>query len=134
MSLFKINTLIIIGIFIGTLAAPQAFSQQSEASDIYIMAEDMPRPIGGLWNIQRKVKVPRHLKEQGVSGKVYVVFVVDEKGTVKNTEVIRSMYPELDEEVERAVMNTKFFPGKQDGVPVKVKMSLPITVGSRWGA
>ena len=123
----KIFTLVIIGIFIGT---PNASAQQSELTDsVYIMAEDMPRPIGGLWNIQRKVKFPKHLKKQGISGKVYVVFVVDEKGEVADTEIIRSLHPELDEEVERAVMKTKFIPGKQDGVPVKVKMSLPIIFG-----
>ena len=52
MTLFKINTLIIIGIIIGIFGAPNAFSQESNVSDTYIMAEDMPRPIGGLWNIQ----------------------------------------------------------------------------------
>jgi protein TonB len=32
----------------------------------------------------------------------------------------------LDEKASAAVLKTKFIPGKQDGVPVKVEVAIPI--------
>ena len=119
-------------VFLLTISfAPSAFGQHAEPADsIHIMVEEMSRPIGGLRGIQKKAKYPKELRKQGVRGRVFITFIVDENGEVRDTEVLKSVHPELDEQAERAVMSTKFKPGKHNGVPVKVKMSVPFTFGS----
>ncbi|MBX2818523.1 MAG: energy transducer TonB [Rhodothermaceae bacterium] len=121
----------IIALLLAASISQDVYGQQSEMADsIYIMVEEMPRPVGGLRGIQKKAKYPKELRKQGVKGRVFITFIVDEKGEVRDTEVLRSVHPELDEQAERAVMSTKFKPGKQNGVPVKVKMSVPFTFGN----
>lgn len=62
-----------------------------------------------------------------MEGRVIVQFVVDEKGFVVDPQVVRGLGSRLDEAAIEAVQSAKFKPGMQDGQPVKVKMSLPIT-------
>ncbi len=60
-------------------------------------------------------------QENGVQGKVYVRFVVDEQGNAANAEIIRGVDVSLDKEALRVIKTLpKFKPGKQRGNPVKV--------------
>lgn len=96
-----------------------------------MVVEDMPMLIGGLGSIQRRVKYPAHLRKKGIKGRVFVQFVVDVHGNVTQLRVARSVHPELDRLALDAVSQARFKPGKQKGVPVAVKMSLPITFGTK---
>lgn len=60
-------------------------------------------------------------QENGVQGKVYVKFVVNEQGKVSNGEVLRGVDLSLDKEALRVINSLPDFkPGKQRGKPVKV--------------
>ena len=101
-----------------------------------MIVEEMPTLIGGLPDIQKSISYPEIAKKAGVSGTVFVQFVVDVDGSVVvekdaegkiiNPQVVRGIGAGCDEEAVRAVRQAKFTPGKQRGKPVKVKMSLPI--------
>jgi len=68
-------------------------------------------------------------KETNIQGKVYVQFVVEKDGSVTNVEVIRSIAdgPNLSRIAINAVQNLKrFIPAKQNGVPVRITMTVPI--------
>jgi TonB family protein len=99
--------------------------------DVFIIVEDMPEYPGGedslRYFIAQNVKYPKIAKEQGIQGKVYVMFVVSESGKVENAEVVRGADPYLNQEALRVINSMpEWKPGKQRGVPVKVQYTVPI--------
>jgi TonB family protein len=66
-------------------------------------------------------------KENGITGKVYVQFVIGKDGAVTNVKVMRSVDPYLDAEALRVIKAMpKWSPGEQRGKPVKVLFQLPV--------
>lgn len=60
-------------------------------------------------------------------GKVYLLFVVNERGRVETPLVQQSSDPIFDREAMAAVKKWKFEPGKRKGKPVRFRMRLPLT-------
>lgn len=105
----------------------------ADDNSIYEIVEQMPEyPNGGtagLMNfISKNLKYPTICQESGVQGKVIVSFVVDKDGSTTDFRIVRSVDKYLDKEALR-VLNSmpKWKPGKQKGVPVRVKYTVPIT-------
>ena len=94
---------------------------------VYATAEEMPELIGGLVGLQRKIRYPEEARKAGIEGRVILQFIVDENGDVQDLKVVRGIGSACDWEALRVVKTARFRPGKEDGKPVKVKMSLPIT-------
>jgi protein TonB len=68
---------------------------------------------------------------QGLSGKVYVNFVIEKDGSVVEAKVIRDLGYGTGEEAVRVLKESpKWSPGIQNGKPVRVMYSLPITIQS----
>lgn len=99
---------------------------KEEAPKYFVAVEEMPEPIGGIQAIQSKIVYPEIAKRAGVEGRVYILAFVNEHGNVTKAEVIKGLGAGLDEAALDAVKQTKFKPGKQRGVPVKVQVSIPI--------
>jgi TonB family protein len=95
--------------------------------DVFMIVESMPELIGGLQSIQENIKYPAIAQKAGIEGRVFVQFVVNEEGAVENPVVVRGIGAGCDEEAIRAVRLAQFEPGRQKGLPVKVKMSIPVT-------
>jgi len=78
--------------------------------------------------IVENVKYPEEAKKKGITGKVFVEFLIDEKGKVKEAKIKQSVDPLLDAEAHRVIASMPdWTPGKDDkGKPVKVVMVLPI--------
>lgn len=96
-------------------------------------AEEMPIYPGGNEGMNRDISMnapyPEEEFKKKIEGKVYVQFVVETDGSVSNVKVIRGVAegPGLDEAALNAVKKLKnFTPGKQDGVPVRITMTVPI--------
>ena len=95
--------------------------------DVYEIVEQRPELIGGLSGLQAKVKYPEIARKAGVEGRVIVQFVVDEHGNVRDTQVLRGVGAGLDEEATRVISeHAEFTPGRQDGKPAAVRLSIPI--------
>ena len=99
--------------------------------EIVIIAEEMPEFPGGeraLVNyLAVNVKYPLIAQENGIKGKVYVSFVIDENGNVYDVNILRGVDASLDNEAIRVVKGMpKWSPGKQGGKPVKVRYNVPI--------
>lgn len=80
------------------------------------------------------MKYPPMAKDAGISGTVYIRFIVDEKGEVRNAEVLRGVAggKSLDEEALRVVQSLpKMRPGKQRGQPVRVIYTVPVRFNLR---
>ncbi|MCU7495300.1 MAG: energy transducer TonB [Ignavibacteria bacterium] len=99
----------------------------AEQGDQYLaFAEVMPEPVGGLATVYKKIVYPTIAKNAGLEGKVYVLVFIDEKGGVDDVKIVKGLGGGCDEAAIHAIKSTKFTPGKNKGVPVKVKLSLPI--------
>lgn len=69
---------------------------------------------------------PKALRADGISGIVKVAFTVDAHGAVKEPAVENATHPAFVEPALKAVAQWKFKPGKVDGQPADMKLSLPI--------
>ena len=69
---------------------------------------------------------PLNLKREGTSGLVAVSVVIDETGVVTTAIVAKSSNPAFDDAAVAAVKKWKFKPAQKDGVPVKMKVTIPI--------
>jgi len=109
------------------LLASSIYGQQKDDAGVYLNAEKMPAIKGGMAAIGKKIRYPKIAKEMGIQGVVYVGFIVDEYGKVKEPKVLRSLAVPLDKEALRVIEeDVKFTPGYHQGSPVPVRMVLPI--------
>lgn len=76
----------------------------------------------------QNVKYPAEAASKGIQGRVFVQFVIDEQGNVKDPMVVREVDPLLDQAALDVVSRMpQWSPGKQNGKAVKVSMSVPIS-------
>lgn len=77
--------------------------------------------------IRKNLKYPAKSRENGIMGQVFVQFIVDPKGKVKNAKVIHGIDSALDNEALRVVSSSpQWKPGKQNGKKVAVKIIHPV--------
>ncbi|MFV5691187.1 energy transducer TonB [Flavobacterium sp. LT1R49] len=70
-------------------------------------------------------------EEEGLKGKVYVTFVVEKDGSLTDIKVIRDIGYGTGKEAIRVLNKCpRWKPGEQNGKPVRVLYSLPITIQS----
>lgn len=99
---------------------------------VYTICEEMPEYPGGQTALKNDVialvKYPEEAKTKGIHGKVYVTFLVDEQGKIKDAKIARGVDPSLDKEALRVVseLDKIWTPGKDKGKAVKVSYTIPI--------
>jgi TonB family protein len=82
--------------------------------------------------IQANVVYPEKAAEMGITGMVYVQFVVAADGSIELLKVSKSVHPLLDNEAMRVVkLMPTWSPGKLHNRPVRVRFTLPIKFGLR---
>ena len=117
-------TFLVLCAFLLVSISSNSFSQQP---DPYLpFAEVMPQPVGGMGEIYKKIEYPEMAKKAGVEGKVYLLVYINENGGVDDVKVLKGIGAGCDEAAENGIKQVKFTPGKNKGVPVKVKLSLPV--------
>ena len=98
--------------------------------DPIVFAEVQPQPVGGIQNfykeLSEKIKYPNPARRMNIEGKVLVEFVVNKKGEPCQFKIIKGIGAGCDEEAMRVIALSKWEPGKQRGIPVRVKMTMPI--------
>lgn len=109
---------------ISTPPPPPTHPDHSE-EDFYVVVEEMPELIGGLAQLQQKIKYPEEARRAGIEGRVYVQFIINEQGDVEKPRVIRGIGGGANEEALRVIREAKFQPGMQRGKPVRVQYSIP---------
>ena len=73
------------------------------------------------------LKYPKDAIEKNTEGTVYVTFVVDKEGVVRNVKILRGIGDGCDEEAMRVVKAMPAWkPGKQEGKAVNVQFNLPL--------
>ncbi|RAJ10928.1 protein TonB [Chitinophaga skermanii] len=100
--------------------------------EIYTFVEIMPSFPGGDQALHKflndKIVYPSMAAENGIEGTVFVTFVVDGDGNIKDFKTTGAVRGGgLEEEALRVVKKMpKWNPGKQNGKPVNVQFNLPI--------
>lgn len=122
-----------------------------EEPEIFTIVEDMPvypgcEGAGSKEEIQnctnneiykyiaKNTKYPAMAKDAGVSGTVYIRYLVNEKGKVSNVEILRGVAggSSLDKEAVRVIESLPSMkPGKQRGKPVRVQYTVPVKFNLR---
>jgi protein TonB len=77
---------------------PPPAEEEEPEEDFFVVVEEMPELIGGLASIQSNIKYPEMARRAGIEGRVYVQFIVNEKGEVEDPRVIRGIGGGADEE------------------------------------
>jgi len=98
----------------------------------YTYVEQMPVFPGGvealLAYIGKNIKYPAMALRNQVEGKVFIKFVVGADGSVTGAEVQKGIGAGCDEESLRVIKNLpRFTPGRQNGRPVPVYYTVPVT-------
>jgi TonB family protein len=95
--------------------------------DVFEVVEQMPELIGGIPGLQARLEYPEEALRNGIEGRVFVQFVVDEQGAATDVSIARGIGGGCDEAAAEAVRASRFNPGMQEGRPVAVRMSLPVS-------
>ena len=93
---------------------------------VYDSVSTDPVLIGGISGLMADLSYPKEARQAEIEGKVYLKFVVDKNGDVRNATVTQGIGGGCDEEALRVVRKSKFEPGRQDGQVVNTRMSMSI--------
>lgn len=99
--------------------------------EIWTVVEEAAMPIGGMSSFYKylgeNMKYPAEARRFGVEGKVFVQFIIDKDGTIKDPKIIKGIGGGCDEEVLRLIKGaSRWKPGVQRGKPVKQRYTLPV--------
>jgi protein TonB len=116
---------------IPTTVPQQAQQITGQETQPYRFVEEMPNFPGGADEMHnfllKHVHYPEMARMNDIQGTVYVEFVVDKDGKIKDAKVLRGIGGGCDEEAIRVIMSMPdWIPGKQNGVPVPVYFNLPV--------
>ncbi|MBQ0070037.1 MAG: energy transducer TonB [Bacteroidales bacterium] len=100
--------------------------------EVFKSVEQMPTFPGGdaalMKYLSSHINYPTMAQENNIQGKVIVQFVVTKTGKVGEVKVVRSVDKDLDREAVRVCKSLpNFVPGRQNGQPVSVWYTLPVT-------
>lgn len=101
----------------------------SEDSVVVVdVAPEYPDGLNAMYGfIIKNINYPEDAKTNGIEGKVYVNFYIENDGTVTNVVVEKGIGGGCDEEAVRVVsMMPKWNPGQANGNPVRVRYRLPV--------
>ena len=112
--------------------APDLSLNSFDDSDtIYEVVEESPSFPGGMDRFYRllaaSLKYTTMAKNLGIQGRVFLQFVVEKDGRITDIVVLKGLGAGLDENAVEALKSLpNWTPGKQQGIPVRVKYTLPI--------
>lgn len=97
----------------------------------YVFVEESASPKGGLSeffkSISQKIKYPAQARRMGIEGRVFIEFLIGKDGTLSEIKLIKGIGGGCDEEALKVIQSSpNWNPGKQRGVPVKQRYTLPI--------
>ncbi|NUN10487.1 MAG: energy transducer TonB [Ignavibacteriaceae bacterium] len=110
---------------------PEVVKEEEKEAEIFTYVEEMPSFPGGPEEMFRffsaNIQYPEIAKRAGVEGKIFVSFVVTRGGVIRDVAVVKGIGAGCDEEAVRVVKTMPSWnPGKQNGNPVSVRVSIPI--------
>ena len=93
---------------------------------VYANVDVMPEPKGGFDGISKRLFWPGEALENKVSGTVKIEAVIDANGDVTEDKILEDIGYNCGESAKITVLYTKFKPGLLKGIPVRVRMIIPV--------
>lgn len=118
---------LILFLILGSDAAFATGTINTDSTEIYTVVDTMPEIIGGIEAVYTAIDYPKEALEKKIQGRVFIKFVIDEKGEVRNPVVLKDIGAGCGEAAVEGIKNVSFSPGLLNGEPVKVYFSLPVT-------
>ena len=120
------------------LALPKETEGEPDPTKVFDVVEQMPQFPGGTGKLfeylAKNVRYPKEAEDICAQGRVIATFVVEKDGSVSNAKVVRSIDPLLDAEALRVINGMpNWNPGMQNGEPVRVKYTVPISFRLQGG-
>ena len=111
---------------------PDTWIVDPESTEVFDVVQQMPSFPGGdrklMEYLAENTRYPKVCEESCVHGRVIVTLVIEKDGSISNVKVVRSLDPLMDAEAVRVVSSMpKWYPGKQNGVTVRVRYIIPVT-------
>ncbi len=105
--------------------------EAEKVEEIFDIVESPASPVGGMQAfyeyVASNLKYPASALRLGVSGKVFVQFVIEKDGSITDVKVLKGIEDACDAEAVRVVKSApKWEPGRQRGRAVRVYQRLPI--------
>jgi TonB family protein len=100
--------------------------------DVYTFVEETAQPqsgMGGFYEyVGKKIRYPLQARQQGITGMVFVEFVVQTDGSISDVKIKKGIGGGCDEEAVDVVKSSpKWLPGRNNGIAVKQQLVLPIS-------
>ena len=109
-----------------------SYESLCDDKEVLLIVEEMPEFPGGpsemMRFIQQNTKYPQEEKMAGISGKCFISFIVGCDGKIRDVKVSKGVPGCIACGIESVrVVNSfpKFKPGKEQGVPVPVRVTIP---------
>lgn len=107
-------------------------SSKSPDGNVFDVVEEMPVFPGGAVAMMdffmKNMKYPKDAMEAKQEGRVIAQFVVEKDGSISGSHIVKSVSPSLDAEALRIVnAMPNWTPGRQNGKPVRVKYTVPLS-------
>ena len=106
--------------------------EEEVEEEIFTVVEKQPSFPGGddemFKYLYSNIKYPQAAKESGITGRVFLTFVVEKDGSIANARILRDIGGGCGQEALRVVKSMpKWTPGEQRGRPVRVQFNLPVS-------
>lgn len=107
--------------------------EADDNGEIFFIVEEMPdfqgKKVAGFRQyIADHLEYPEIAEKNGISGKVFIRFIIEKDGSLTHAEVVKGVNPALDAEALRVIKSSpKWKPGKQRGQKVRVAFTFPIS-------
>ncbi|MGI4874573.1 MAG: TonB family protein [Janthinobacterium lividum] len=111
----------------------EAFSPEGQPLVLTLDQQQMPTLNGGgpaaiVEAIQRRVRYPVEALRAHAMGKVFVTFLVDDAGFIRNVRIVKTASPLFNMTVLQAVASLgRLTPGAMAGEPIDVAFTMPVT-------
>ncbi|MFH7003653.1 M56 family metallopeptidase [Flavobacterium bizetiae] len=140
LKVFSVGVMYALLLFVfSTKATAQKGSNKADVKDkdLYTMAniEKLPEFPGGLTEfykfIGKKFKMPAEAQKNKFEGKAYMQFIIEKDGSLSDIKTLQDPGYGIGDEATRVLkLSPKWTAATQEGKPVRVMYSLPITIQS----
>lgn len=105
--------------------------EDKEEDVVYDFVQEQPSFIGGnpalFQYLNEAIEYPVIAIENGEEGRVLCSFIVNKNGSISEVRIVRGVSPTLDREAVHVLKSMPAWkPGKQNGISVKVKLTIPV--------
>ena len=124
----------LIVISTSTVLAQTSDSTLIDQKTVYDVVDVPAEPVGGITGLYHtiltNIRYPADARQKGITGKVFVEFVIEADGTIlkENVRITKPLHKSIDKEGMRVILlSSPWTPAKKGDMNVRSRRTLPIT-------